>query len=33
MSLKKNLIKFLTFSNSGETDLHKNLIMRDEYDK
>ena len=32
MSLKKNLIKFLTFSNIGETDLHKYLIMRDEYD-
>ena len=32
MSLKKNLIKFLTFSNIGETYLHKHLIMRDEHD-
>ena len=32
MSITKNLIKFLTFSNIGETDLHKHLIMRDEYD-
>ena len=32
MSLKKNLIEFLTSSNIGETDLHKYLIMRDEYD-
>ena len=32
MSLKKNLIKFLTFSNIGETDLYKHLIMGDEYD-
>ena len=32
MSRKKNLIKFLTFSYIGETDLHKPLIMRDKYD-
>ena len=32
MSRKKNLIKFLMFSNIGETDLHKHLIMRDKYD-
>ena len=32
MSLKKILIKFLTFSNIGETELRKHLIMRDEYD-
>ena len=32
MNLKKNLIKFLRFSNSGETDLHKHLIMGDVYD-
>ena len=32
MSLKKNLIKFLTFTNIGETHLHKHLIMTDEYD-
>ena len=31
MSLKKNLIKFLMFSNIGDTDLHEHLIMRDEY--
>ena len=31
MSLKKNLIKFLTFFNIGDTDLHEHLIMRDEY--
>ena len=32
MSFKKNLIKFLTFSNIGDTDLHEHLIMKDEYD-
>ena len=28
---KKNLIKFLTFSNIGDTDLHEHLIISDEY--